>query len=205
MVSLPSPPSPTSVPPPQRANGSLARKGQQGADWKSAFQTGLWSLSVFLPVLICSVDARHQRPPPAPGDALWGTGAPLRPAVQETGRSHCRLISNKRQDPQRAGMGRAAAEQGRPVGTWSTCRRQLPVQQGPGLQGPLTTVGSSVGVHAPLAPRHLVGGRPGQMCTSPGAGAGLLQGGEEARPQGVRALPGRALPVSLSSPPPTTA
>ena len=130
MVSLPSPPSPTPVPPPQRANDSLARKGQQGAGWKSAFQTGLWSRSVSLPILICSMDAQDQRPPPAPGDALWGAGAPLRPAVQETGLSHRRLICNKRQDPQRAGVGRAAAEQGRPVGTWSACRA---VQLGPGL------------------------------------------------------------------------
>ena len=43
------------------------------------------------------------------------------------------------------------------------------------------------------------GGRPGGLCTSPGAVAGLLQGGEEAGPQGVRALPRRARPVSLSS------
>lgn len=127
--SQPSQPHP--CPSSSRAKDSLARKGQQGADWKSAFQTG--SLSVFLPVLVCSVDARHQHPPPAPGDALWGAGAPLCPEVQETGLSHRRLISNKRQDPQRAGVGRTVAEQGRPVGTWSACHHQLPVQPGSGL------------------------------------------------------------------------
>lgn len=64
-------------------------------------------------------------------------------------------------------MGRTAAELGRPGGLLACVPSPAACPAGtrPGLRGPLTTMGGSVRVHAPLAPRHLVG--DGRGCAPP--------------------------------------
>lgn len=199
MVNLPSPPSPTPVPPPQGLRTAWPGRSSREQTGKAPFRRGHCP---------CSSPS---------WSVAWTHGISALPQLREMpcgGQGPLYALQCRKQGCHTAGSSPTSGRIRKGLG-WAEPQLSRGGRWARGLRA-ITSCLSSRDPAWPAGTRHhrgrfcrgprspcsqtSSGGWLGGMCTSPGAGAGLLQGGEEAGPQGVRALPGRACPISLSSP-----